>query len=345
MTSQHLTGMQTAPGSNQEASFEEEAYDPDQLTMEEVNYMGEAYGNTYNPSWNMETSKQSLSDLATLVSSLTKTTHSFINETRSSIRNLEVQVGQLSKRIPEIPPNNLSNNTEVNPREEFKAITMEVEAELEENGKALNASEEAFIGRSTPNQAAILVLNVSEEPLTGSSMPTSPGKLLVGTKPLEEEPLPLTKELHALVQQELLQKLLDPGHFLIPCTIGPMTFKKALCNLGSSINLMPLSVIEKLGILKVQAAHVSLEMADKTMKKPYGLVEDVLVKVENHYISVNFIVLDIGKDEDDYVILGRPFLATTNAIIDVAKGELTLKLGKDHILFKMPHPTSPLKRR
>ncbi|KAL4344850.1 hypothetical protein AHAS_Ahas11G0219600 [Arachis hypogaea] len=70
----------------------------------------------------MEISKQSLSDLATLVSSLTKTTDSFINETRSSIRNLEVQVGQLSMRIPEIPPDTLPSNTEVNPREECKAI-------------------------------------------------------------------------------------------------------------------------------------------------------------------------------------------------------------------------------
>ena len=164
---------------------------------------------------------------------------------------------------------------------------------------------------------------------------------LFGTKPLEEEPPLLTKELHALVQQELPQKLPDPGRFLIPCTIGTMAFKKALCDLGSSINLMPLSIMEKLGILEVQAAHISLEMADKTMKRPYGLVEDVLVKVESHYIPANFIVLDIGEDEDDCVILGRPFLATSNAIIDVAKGELTLKLGEDHILFKMPQPNSP----
>ena len=120
----------------------------------------------------METSKQSLSDLATLVSSLTQTTHSFINETRSSIRNLEVQVGQLSKRIPEIPPDTLPSNIEVNPREECKAITMEVEAKLEENGKALNASEEAFIGRSTPRMLEGLALNSSQSTSLESLKPT-----------------------------------------------------------------------------------------------------------------------------------------------------------------------------
>jgi len=180
--------------------------------MEEVNYVGEPYGNTYNPSWrnhpnlswkdqqkpqqgfnnnqggtnqnrfdnrppfpssqgNMETFKQNLSDLAILVSSLTKTTHSFINETRSSIRNLEVQVGKLSKWIPETHPETLPRNTEVNPRGKYKAITMEDMAKSEENGKALNASEEAFTGRSTPTMAASLALNTSEEPLTGHLTP------------------------------------------------------------------------------------------------------------------------------------------------------------------------------
>ena len=98
----------------------------------------------------METSKQSLSDLATIVSELSKTTHSFITETRSFIRNLEVQVGQLSKRIPGTPPNTLPSNTQVNPREECKAITIEVEAKSGENGLALNASEEVPIGRLMP---------------------------------------------------------------------------------------------------------------------------------------------------------------------------------------------------
>ncbi|RTK55130.1 hypothetical protein DRJ73_15255, partial [Enterococcus faecalis] len=93
-----------------------------------------------------------------------------------------------------------------------------------------------------------------------------------------------------MTRQRLPQKRQDPGKFSIPCTIGTMTFEKALCDLGSGINLMPLSVMEKLGIFEVQAARISLEMVDKSMKKAYGLVEDVLVKVEDHYIPADFIV-------------------------------------------------------
>ncbi|XP_057734306.1 uncharacterized protein LOC130949665 [Arachis stenosperma] len=88
---------------------------------------------------------------------------------------------------------------------------------------------------------------------------------LYGTEPLEEKPPVLTKELNTLVQQKLPQKLPDPGLFLILCTIGTITIDKALCDLRSSINLMPLFVMERLGIFEVQAARISLEMPDKLM--------------------------------------------------------------------------------
>lgn len=103
---------------------------------------------------------------------------------------------------------------------------------------------------------------------------------------------------------------------------------------------MPLSVIEMLEIFKVQATKISLEMADKSLKKAYGLVEDVLVKVEDFYIPADFIILDTREDEDESIILGRPFLATANAMINVARGELVLQLWENHILFKMPKPNS-----
>ena len=113
-----------------------------------------------------------------------------------------------------------------------------------------------------------------------------------------------------------------------------MTFEKALCDLGSGINLIPLSVMEKLGIFRVQAARISLEMADKSMKMAYGQVEDVLVKVEGFYIPADFIILDTGKDEDESIILRRPFLATIKAVIDVDRGELVLQLNEDYLVFK-----------
>ena len=89
---------------------------------------------------------------------------------------------------------------------------------------------------------------------------------LFGNETWEGEPRLLIAELDTWVQQTLPQKKQDPSKFLIPCNIGTMTFEKALCDLGSGINLMPLSVIEKLGIFEVQAARISLEIADNSRK-------------------------------------------------------------------------------
>ena len=168
---------------------------------------------------------------------------------------------------------------------------------------------------------------------------------LFGIETWEDEPPLFTNELSDLDQLRLPQKKQDPGKFLIPCTIGTMIFK-ALCDLGSGINLMPRSVIEKLGIFGVQATKISLEMADNSRKQAYGQVEDVLVKVEGLYIPADFIILDTGKDEDESIILGRPFLATARAGIDVNRGELVLQLNEDSLEFKSQgHPSVNMEKR
>ncbi|XP_016192162.1 uncharacterized protein LOC107633042 [Arachis ipaensis] len=112
----------------------------------------------------------------------------------------------------------------------------------------------------------------------------------------------------------------NPESFLIPCTVGTITFEKALWDLGSSINLMPLFMMRKLGIQEVQPTRISLEMTDKSLKQAYSMVKNVLVKVKNLYLPAEFVILDTGEDKDNPIILGRPFLATAKALIDVEKG-------------------------
>nr|XP_025703748.1 uncharacterized protein LOC112805600 [Arachis hypogaea] len=104
---------------------------------------------------------------------------------------------------------------------------------------------------------------------------------------------------------------------------------------------MPLSVMKNLGIQDVQPAKILLEMAEKSLKRAHGMVENVLVKVENLYLPADFVILDTGEDRDNSIILGRPFLATAKALIDAEKGELDLRLNKDHMLFKIPNLQSP----
>ncbi|XP_015955865.1 uncharacterized protein LOC107480228 [Arachis duranensis] len=124
---------------------------------------------------------------------------------------------------------------------------------------------------------------------------------------LEQMPL-------ALIQKGLPPKLEDPGSFLLPCTIGELTITKAMCNLGASINLIPSSLMKKLHIEEVKPVQMSLELVDKSMVYPRGVIENLLVKVDKFIYPAGFVVLDSNGDESDSIILGRPFLATARAI-------------------------------
>ncbi|XP_075498035.1 uncharacterized protein LOC142536422 [Primulina tabacum] len=120
----------------------------------------------------------------------------------------------------------------------------------------------------------------------------------------------LTENCSALVQNKIPPKLKDPGSFSIPCVIGDIVFHKALCDLGASINLMPLSVFSKLGLGEPKPTRMSLQLADRSVKYSRGVIEDVLVKVDKFIFPEDFVVLDMEEDVEMPLIFGRPFLAT-----------------------------------
>ncbi|VVA31533.1 PREDICTED: LOW QUALITY PROTEIN, partial [Prunus dulcis] len=141
----------------------------------------------------------------------------------------------------------------------------------------------------------------------------------------EHEQVALSEEVSAVLQRKLPPKLKDPGSFSIPCIVGDFKFQKALLDLGASINLMPYHVYEKLNLGELQATSVSIQLADRTIRYPKGILEDVLVKVEELILPADFFVLEMEEapihDNQLPLILGRPFMATAGAIIDVKKGE------------------------
>ena len=149
------------------------------------------------------------------------------------------------------------------------------------------------------------------------------------------ETVNLTKECSAILQRKLPQKLKDPGSFTIPCTIGNAIFEKALCDLGASINLMPLSIFRRLGLGEARPTTVTLQLADRSLKHPRGIIEDVLVKVDKFIFPADFIVLDMEEDKEIPIILGRPFLATGRAMIDVQRGELKLRVQEEEVKFNV----------
>ena len=149
------------------------------------------------------------------------------------------------------------------------------------------------------------------------------------------ETVNLTEECSAILQRKLPQKLKDPGRFTIPCTIGNAIFERALCDLGASINLMPLSIFKRLGLGEARPTIVTLQLADRSLKHPRGIIEDVLVKVDKFIFPADFIVLDMEEDKEIPIILGRPFLATGRAMIDVQRGELKLRVQEEEVKFNV----------
>ena len=127
----------------------------------------------------------------------------------------------------------------------------------------------------------------------------------------------------------------DPGSFTIPCSIGKYEFKKALCDSDASINLMPLLVVQRLSLGKLTPIAITLQMVDRSMAQLEGVLEEVLVKVGKFIFPVDFVIMKMEEDTQVSLLLGRPFLATGAALIDVQKGELTLRVGEEAVHFNL----------
>ena len=98
---------------------------------------------------------------------------------------------------------------------------------------------------------------------------------------------------------------------------------------------MPLSIFKRLGLGEAHPTTITLQLADRSLKHPRGVIEDVLVKVDKFIFPANFIVLDMEEDKEIPIILGRPFLATGRAMIDVKRGELKLRVQEDEVKFNV----------
>nr|GEV62340.1 reverse transcriptase domain-containing protein [Tanacetum cinerariifolium] len=146
---------------------------------------------------------------------------------------------------------------------------------------------------------------------------------------------PLNEHCSAVLLKKLLEKLGDPGKFLKPCDFPGMTECFALANLGASINLMPFFVWKRLSLPDLTPTYITLELVDRSISRPIGVAEDVYVKVGSFYFPADFVVVDFNADPRVPLILGRSFLKTGRALIDVFEGELTLRVGKEAITFNL----------
>nr|GEU32746.1 reverse transcriptase domain-containing protein [Tanacetum cinerariifolium] len=153
-------------------------------------------------------------------------------------------------------------------------------------------------------------------------------------KLIELTKTPLNENCSAVVLKKLPEKLGDPGRFLIPCDFSEFDNCLALADLGASINLMPLSILKKLKLPTLNDTKMVLELADGTISKPTGIAENVFVKVGKFYFPADFVVLDFIADPRVPLILGRPFLSTAHALIDVYEGEIILRHDEQSLTRK-----------
>ncbi|XP_073314728.1 uncharacterized protein [Primulina huaijiensis] len=283
----------------------------------------------------------------------------------ATMKSLETQIGQLANALKDHNMGQFHSNTEVNPKEQCKAVTLRSgkELEVQSSKKKMDKEKEVEEGETEGSKAEI---EVEQPPVFKPTLPYPQrfkkknlddqfAKFLEIFKKIhinipfadaleqmpnyEFETVKLTEEYSAILQKKLPQKLKDPGSFTIPCFIGDSKCSKALCDLGASINLMPFSIYRELELGEVKPTTITLQLADRSLTYPRGVVEDVLVKVDKFIFPADFVILDMEEDHDAPLIFGRPFLATGRALIDVHKGELTLRVGGEAVIFNIYHGT------
>nr|GEX67696.1 hypothetical protein [Tanacetum cinerariifolium] len=149
----------------------------------------------------------------------------------------------------------------------------------------------------------------------------------------------LNEHCSTVLIKKLQEKLGDPGKLLIPCDFLGMDECLALVDLGASINLMPLSVWNKLSLPKPSLTCMTLELVDFLISRPVGVTEDVFIKVGTFHFPADFVVVNFYAYPRVPLILERSFLKTERALIDVYEGELTLRVGKEAVTFNLD-PTS-----
>ena len=156
----------------------------------------------------------------------------------------------------------------------------------------------------------------------------------------------MSETISSIMLSTLPRKRRDPGAPMISCEIGGRTFTRSLLNMGASVSILPKGVYDICPLGELQPLFIKLSLADGSVKRPHGVVEDVIVKFKNCYFPVDFIIMDMKSTKDlsdSPIILGGPFLATAKVITDWGKGEVIFQVGdsmmKVSINKLMRHPS------
>nr|GEY81976.1 reverse transcriptase domain-containing protein [Tanacetum cinerariifolium] len=240
----------------------------------------------------------------------------YTNANDANMNNLQLKSG-MSYKEPPIPPPGVE---EQEPTEET------TDTELPSTEDIQPPSVQVQVQKDKPIEEPSVVIPFADALVHMPKFAPMFKKLLNNKNKLTEltKP-PLNENCSAVVLKKLLEKLGDPGRFLIHCDFSEFDNCLALADLGASINLMPLSIWKKLKLPTLNDTKMVLELADRTISKPTGVAENIFVKVGKFYFPADFIILDFIADPRVPLILGRSFLSTAHALIYVYEGEIILR--------------------
>ncbi|XP_073137428.1 uncharacterized protein [Henckelia pumila] len=240
----------------------------------------------------------------------------------ASMKNLEIQIGKLANTLTNQQRGAFLSNTEVNPIEHCKVVTLK-------SGKEVGIANPTV--EETKVEAKQTKVGDINDPVIVYEKPPGP-------KPV----LPYPQRFKKKALDEKFSKFLDifkKNHINIPFADALEQiphYEKFMKDVMSRKRMIEkFETIKALGLGEVNPTTITLQLADRSLTYPRGVVEDVLVKVDKFIFSAEFVVLDMEEDQNVPIILGRPFLATGRALIDVHKGELTLRVGSEAATFNI----------
>ncbi|XP_021731334.1 uncharacterized protein LOC110698244 [Chenopodium quinoa] len=270
----------------------------------------------------------------------------FITATNNSIQQLQTQnklmenqISQLAHQVGQSSktPGTFPSQTKQPQKGHMNVMTLRTGKQLED--PPVRKPSKEVVEEVVTNEKEVDISVIEKEPRASIPPPLAPyvpQDILSNKKKLEENAtLALTAECSAILQNTLPKKLGDPGSYSIPVKLGDIEINRALCDLGGSVSLMPLSICKKLQMGELNPTRISLQLADRSIKFPLGVLEDVPLRVGKFFIPYDFVVMEMEEDAYVPVILGRPFLATAGAIIDMKNGKITFEVGDEKIEYSL----------
>ncbi|XP_058761494.1 uncharacterized protein LOC131634887 [Vicia villosa] len=159
---------------------------------------------------------------------------------------------------------------------------------------------------------------------------------------LDNETIMLDAQCSAIIQRTLPRKETVPGRVILPVTIGGTYIGNGLIDLGSSINIIHLSIIKRLRNIEMKSTRMTLQLANKSTTSPHGVAQNILVKVDKFLFPVDFVVVDMEEDRDVPLNLGSPFMKTAQMMIDIDDGLMKVRVQDEEVTFNlfeaMKHP-------